>query len=210
MKRIVFLILIIVLCLTGCSTKSKEIEMGVLSSKYSDLRSNEDFYIGKNLGFKSVSYEGEDGFLLAYLDNVKNVDLSDIHYFSSSQEDKFFISIDSYFIKIEENVMRDKESILGILQKSKDKLAGDYSKNLSEQFEIPNPYIVSGNENCYYIDYLTRFSQDSNVLVYYHILIEDIRDVMSIDENVYEGLNDNLQELRDCLGVYDAFDYPKN
>ena len=198
--------------LCGCDKDKKEevwqIQNMVELNLKEDFEShnNVDFLSGKTLGFKSVSYRDQNGYILSFLeDENMKIDMEK-GILQSIEYGKHYIDINSCIIEFDSELLSRKSE--DVLMKLYNEKTGNLADIMSINHNNEVYYAISGNSNCIYVDCIVPFSQDSQYNVYYHILIEDINKIIDISDSTFERLNDSVKDLQTILGIVEELVLP--
>ena len=175
------------------------ISYGVIEDKYS-YTSGENTCIDEKSGLNLISYDfnGLNFGVLGYLND--NIKISDEGYISSFISGKKCISLMAIIVETDTNL--NKNILSDIVGRVRDRLNSDNFEVFTEQRKIDTPYIVSKNDTDIIIDYVTGCKSSQRKVIFYRIIIQDLRDLdVDISEDEYNSLNNNLPVLLKVLGI---------
>lgn len=188
-------ILVILFTLVGCSVKPEH----TLVDKY-DFIDREDYCLDDSLCFKYVEMNNKPYYVLAYF-NDENLEVNtESGYIKSINIGKYCIGLTSCVFDVQDR--SNKNVMLDLLSRVRNVFYTDESIILKEEVNIDTPYIVSENDGCYFIDYLTAIPQNNSDVIYYRVIIEDVHNVYpEITSDEYDSLENNLETIIECLGI---------
>lgn len=197
-KIIVILVISFILFIFFGLLAREDLNYGIIEKTYN--YTNSDILIDKetDLSLLSYDYENVNYGILCY--NNDKVTKNDNGSVSSIIVGKNCIGIMANIFDVETNL--NKSIMIDLVKKLRDKLNGDNSEIVVNNSESLNPYIISKNDECIFIDYVTGSMNDRTKVIYYRIIIQDVHQLgLELTEEQYNSLEDYLPNLLNILQI---------
>lgn len=156
------------------------------------------------LGFKNVTFDGNNIALLSYLtDETLNID-KDGEFIQSINIGKLCISISGSYLNVNSTVTT------GVLKDLLTKLCSEFNQNdvelIKENIKTDIPYKITKDKEHIFIDFISYVPNNRKIAIYYRVIVQDVRTINDeISETEYNILPDsNLNEILELLGIDDT------